>query len=610
MSKNNRIDNSKEVKEQLFEVKTEVKNGIFVFTNKMSIVDFAQNIGKNANEIVKKFFLNGKLYQINHVLEEEEIAELCFDFGLDFKKETNVDAGNFLNNVIFNDSEKELSRRAPIVTVMGHVDHGKTTLIDKMRNANVAATENYGITQHTGAYQVEYKGKKITFLDTPGHEAFSEMRSRGAKLTDIVVLVVAADDGVMPQTKEAIKHAQNANVPIIVFVNKMDKKTIDLDRLKGELAENNVLIEEYGGDVQVVYGSAINKKGINELFEAINLLAELLNLKANKNRYPIGIVVESKIDKGIGSVSTVIVENGTLCKGDYIVAGSAFGRVRTITDHMGKNIEKAYPGTPAVISGLNSSPLAGDRFIGFEDEKFAKKIAQEKATIDKKERLLEATQTINLAPNQKEINVIVRSDTQGTAEAIKHELEKMQSEEFYVNVIGASAGQVTDNDILLAQASHSIIFGFNIKLTPTIKEAAKRAGVEIIVHNSIYQITEAMEMLLDGKKAPVYEERKIGSAHVIQIFNYSKVGKIAGCMMDEGMVKINSKVKVFKGKKMIFTGYIDSLKREKNDAKEVLKGKDFGCHLSHKFEGFDVDDVFEFFEDIKVENSTKKTKHK
>lgn len=601
MPKKNRLSNVEDVKNQLFEVKTEVKDGVFVFTNKMSIVDFASKIKQNANEIVKKFFLKGKMYPINHILEEEEIAELCFDFGLDFKKETNVDASNFLNTVEFIDDEKSLTLRPPIVTVMGHVDHGKTTLIDKIRKTNVAKTESSGITQHTGAYQIVYKNKKITFIDTPGHEAFSEMRSRGAKVTDIIILVVAADDGVMPQTKEAIKHAKLAKVPIIVFVNKMDKKNVDLDRIKGELAENDVLIEEYGGDVQIVYGSALTEKGIDQLFDAINLLADLLNLKANRNRYPIGTVIESKIDKGIGPVSTLIVENGTLYKGDFLVAGSACGRIRTLMDALGNPLERAHPGTPVIVSGLNNSPLAGDRFIGFQDEKFAKKIANEKETADRKERLLEATQTIDLDGDKKVINVIIKSDVQGTAEAIKSKIQGLDNAEASINVISAAAGQITNNDLLLAQASKAIIFGFNIKPTPSIKQAAKNAKIDLIVHDVIYNILEAVDLILEGQKAPVYEERKIGTAHIIKIFKFSKVGNIAGCMMDEGIVKSTAKVKLIRGKKIIHTGSLDSLRRDVNDVKEVEKGKDFGCHFK-RFEDIQLDDILEFYEDIRVDN--------
>lgn len=599
MPRKNRISNVDEVKNQLSDIKTEVKNGVFIFTNKMPLGEFAQKIGMNANDLIKRFLMKGKLYQINYVLDEEEIAEVCMERGLDFRKEQNIDAANFLHAVKFEDDEKSLVKRPPIITVMGHVDHGKTTLIDFIRKTKVAETESSGITQHTGAYQVVYKGNKITFIDTPGHEAFTEMRSRGAKITDIIILVVAADDGVMPQTREAIDHAKAADVPIIVFVNKIDKPNRDLERIKRELAECNVIVEEYGGDVQMVTGSALKGQGIEDLFEAISLLAQLLDLKANRSRYPVGTVIESKIDKGVGVVSTLIVENGSLYKGDFIVAGSSYGRVRSLKDATGKQMEHAHPGTPVVVTGLNNSPLAGDRFIGFQDEKFAKKLAEEKAQIDKNRALYDKSQTSEIEIGKKVFNVIIRSDVQGTAEAIKGKIDGMCNDEAMIKVIGAQAGQITNADLLLAQASDARIITFNVKPSAAIKQSAKHSGITIVNYSVIYKIIEDMEAHLKGQKAVVYEEKKIGSAHIIKVFFYSKVGAIAGCMMDEGVVKANCKVKVFRGRKMIHDGVIETLKRELNDSKEVEKGKDFGTHIK-KFDDIKEDDILEFFEDIPV----------
>lgn len=599
MPRKNRISNVDEVKNQLSDIKTEVKNGVFIFTNKMPLGEFAQKIGMNANDLIKRFLMKGKLYQINYVLDEEEIAEVCMERGLDFRKEQNIDAANFLHAVKFEDDEKSLVKRPPIITVMGHVDHGKTTLIDFIRKTKVAETESSGITQHTGAYQVVYKGNKITFIDTPGHEAFTEMRSRGAKITDIIILVVAADDGVMPQTREAIDHAKAADVPIIVFVNKIDKPNRDLERIKRELAECNVIVEEYGGDVQMVTGSALKGQGIEDLFEAISLLAQLLDLKANRSRYPVGTVIESKIDKGVGVVSTLIVENGSLYKGDFIVAGSSYGRVRSLKDATGKQMEHAHPGTPVVVTGLNNSPLAGDRFIGFQDEKFAKKLAEEKAQIDKNRALYDKSQTSEIEIGKKVFNVIIRSDVQGTAEAIKGKIDGMCNDEAMIKVIGAQAGQITNADLLLAQASDARIITFNVKPSAAIKQSAKQSGITIVNYSVIYKIIEDMEAHLKGQKAVVYEEKKIGSAHIIKVFFYSKVGAIAGCMMDEGVVKANCKVKVFRGRKMIHDGVIETLKRELNDAKEVEKGKDFGIHIK-KFDDIKEDDILEFFEDVPV----------
>lgn len=594
-----RISNVDEVRNQLFDVKTEVKNGVFIFTNTMPIGEFAKKINLAPTEIIKNFLLKGKMYQINHVLTEEEIAEICMEHNLDFKKEKNVDASNFLNMVQFEDDPKSLSRRAPVITVMGHVDHGKTTLIDFIRKTRVADTESSGITQHTGAYQIEHKNRKITFIDTPGHEAFSQMRTRGAKITDIIILVVAADDGVMPQTKEAIQLSKLAKVPLIVFVNKIDKPNKDVEKVKRELAENDVIVEDYGGDVQIVYGSAKTGEGVDKLFEAILLLTDLLDLKANANRYPVGTVIESKIDRGVGVVSSLIIENGTLVKGDFLVAGSSYGRIRSLTDALGKSMEEATPGTPVVVTGLNNSPLAGDRFIGFEDEKFAKKLAEEKAEIDKN-RILNDRNTSNTNEEGKKIfNVIIRSDVQGTSEAIRSKLDNMSNNEAMIKVIGAQVGQVTNSDLLLAQASDAMIITFNIKVSSGVKQSAKQAGIKLINYDVIYKIIEDMQALLDGEKAVVYEEKKIGSSHIMKVFFYSKVGSIAGCMMDEGVVKAGCKVKVFRGKKMTHAGVLDSLKREINDAKEVEKGKDFGCHIK-KFDDIKEDDILEFFEDVPV----------
>lgn len=597
--KQTRISNVSEIKEQLQNTKTELKDGVFVFTGKMSITDFAKVTKISANDIIKKFFLKGKMYNLNQILDEEEIAELCIDNGFDFQKETNVDGTNFLDEVMFQDQEADLEKRYPIITVMGHVDHGKTTLIDKIRNSNIVSTELSGITQHTGAYQINYKNSKITFLDTPGHEAFTKMRARGAKVTDIIILVVAADDGVMHQTKEAIIHAKAANVPIIVFVNKMDKPNKDLDRLKGELAQAEVVIEEYGGDTQIVYGSAINGQGITDLFDAIMLLADLLDLKANPSRYPIGTIIESRIDKGAGVVSTIIVENGTLMKGDFIVAGSKYGRIRTLSDAQGEPLDKVLPGSPAIITGLNYAPDAGDKFVGFNNEKFAKKLANEKAFADKMNLLHDKSISAANTDGKKVINILIKSDVHGTAEALKGQLNALENEDAIIKIISASAGNVNGNDILLAQASNAIIFVFNLKTPAAIKQNAAAQGISLIEHNVIYKIIEDCQSLLDGQKAPIYEERKIAQAHIIKVFYYSKVGKIAGCLVDSGTVKANSKVKVYRKGILIHDGVIESLRRELNDVKEVIKGKDFGTHIKN-FDDIAEDDVLEFFEDVRI----------
>lgn len=582
-----RKENKKEVQDQLKDVKTGIVDGVFVFTGPMSIGEFASTIDKPATTIIGHFFKLGKMFNINQTIDEEQIAELCLEFGYDFQKENEINASNFMDEIEINDDPKDLKERPPVITIMGHVDHGKTTLIDKIRNANVAAGEAGGITQHTGAYQVNYKGKDITFLDTPGHEAFTAMRARGAKVTDIVILVVAADDGVMPQTKEAIDHAKAAGVPMIVFVNKMDKPGADTERVKGELSQVDVVAEDWGGDVQFIYGSGLKGTGISELFDAINIQAEVLELKANPNRLPIGTVVESQLDKGKGPVATVIVQHGTLYARDFIVAGSKYGKIRTLLDTNGNEVEKALPGTPVVITGLSYTPNAGDRFFGFHDEKFAKKLAKDKEFADKQTELKERA-TITFEDGIKVINIIIKADVQGTTEAVKHSLAKLENEEAKVNVVRVSVGTFTESDILLAAASNAILYGFNIKPSAELRQLASEKKVDIRVHNIIYKMIEEVEGMLTGLKAPKYEEKHLGEAVVTKTFFYSKVGTIAGSMMNEGVFKSGALVRVIRNDKVVFEGKLDSLKRGIDDAKLVEKGKEFGCHVK----GFD--DIKEF----------------
>lgn len=599
MSKKSRISNQRDVESQLKSIKTEVKNGVFIFTNSLPLGEFAKKISVNPNDLIKSFMMKGKLYQINHMLDEEEIAEVCMEHNLDFKKEQNVDASNFLNRVEFEDDESSLKKRPPVITIMGHVDHGKTTLLDFIRKTKVAESESSGITQHVGAYQVSNEKGTITFIDTPGHEVFTEMRSRGAQVTDIVILVVAADDGVKPQTKEAILHAKAANAPIIVFVNKMDKANVDVEKVKRELAENDVIVEEYGGDVITVYGSAKTGEGIDLLLDNIIAFSDLMDLKANPNRYSSGIVIESRADKGVGVVATLLITNGTLYKGDFVVAGSSFGRIKMLKTTTGKVIENAIPGMPVVVSGLNTSPLAGDRFISFDDEKYAKKIALEKQQMDKKQDLFAKAQAMANEEGKKILNVIIRSDVQGTSEALKSSLDGMCNDDAVIKVIGAQTGEVTNSDLLLAQASNAIIITFRIKANTNIKQSAKQANVKIAYYDVVFKVIEDMQSLLDGEKAIVYEEKKIGSGHVIKTFYFSKVGTIAGTMLDEGVVKLGCKVKVFRKRKLIHEGLVESLRRDINDVKEVEKGKDFGMTIK-KFNDFNEDDIVEFFEDVAV----------
>lgn len=594
---NKRQSNVGNIKKHLATAETKLVNGVFVFHGPLTISDFSKKINVNAASILTIFFKKGVMKNINSSLNEEEIAELCLEFNLDFKKEDVVDAQNILDKLEIIDDPNDLVSRPPIVTIMGHVDHGKTTLIDQIRKSNVLDTEFGGITQHTGAYQVKFKDRRITFLDTPGHEAFTEMRSRGAKVTDIVIIVVAADDGVKPQTIEAIDHAKAANVPIIVFVNKIDKPNVDLEKVKSQLSEHNIVCEEWGGDIQFVYGSAIKNKNIDQLLEAIFLQADLLDLKANLNRDPIGTIIESKLDRGKGVVSTVIVQNGTLYPRDFIVAGGQYGNIRSLTTVEGKPLEKAFPGMPCIITGLNKNPLAGDKFIVLSDEKFAKKMAEEKQYLDKQKELSEKNSII-VKDGIKTINIIIKTDVQGTAEAIKNSISKIKNDEVIINVIRSGAGEINKADIILAEASNARIYAFNNEgLNSDVKKMAESKNVKIIKHNIIYKIIEELSLLIKTLKEPVYEEKLIGEAIVIQLFYYSKVGTIAGCKQMQGICKEFSKVEVYRKNKMIFKGTINSLKREKNDVKIVEKGFDFGTHIKD-FDKIEVDDELKFYEDV------------
>lgn len=594
---NKRQSNVGNIKKHLATAETKLVNGVFVFHGPLTISDFSKKINVNAASILTIFFKKGVMKNINSSLNEEEIAELCLEFNLDFKKEDVVDAQNILDKLEIIDDPNDLVSRPPIVTIMGHVDHGKTTLIDQIRKSNVLDTEFGGITQHTGAYQVKFKDRRITFLDTPGHEAFTEMRSRGAKVTDIVIIVVAADDGVKPQTIEAIDHAKAANVPIIVFVNKIDKPNVDIEKVKSQLSEHNIVCEEWGGDIQFVYGSAIKNKNIDQLLEAIFLQADLLDLKANLNRDPIGTIIESKLDRGKGVVSTVIVQNGTLYPRDFIVAGGQYGNIRSLTTVEGKPLDKAFPGMPCIITGLNKNPLAGDKFIVLSDEKFAKKMAEEKQYLDKQKELSEKNSII-VKDGIKTINIIIKTDVQGTAEAIKNSISKIKNDEVIINVIRSGTGEINKADIILAEASNARIYAFNNEgLNSDVKKMAESKNVKIIKHNIIYKIIEELSLLIKTLKEPVYEEKLIGEAIVIQLFYYSKVGTIAGCKQMQGICKEFSKVEVYRKNKMIFKGTINSLKREKNDVKIVEKGFDFGTHIKD-FDKIEVDDELKFYEDV------------
>ena len=597
--KSKRISNDDEIKNQLVDIKVELKDGVFIFTGPMSVNEFAKRINKSTNEILTNLFKKGIMYTLNSILSEEEIAEICFEYGFDFKKEIELNESNFMDHFEINDDQKDLVPRPPIITIMGHVDHGKTTLIDKIRKSNITSTEAGGITQHTGAYQVNHKKRLITFLDTPGHEAFTAMRLNGAKVTDIVILVVAADDGVMPQTVEAIDHAKAAKVPIIVFINKMDKPNADPEKVKGDLSKHDILAEDWGGDTTFIYGSALTGQGIEDLFEAIILQADILNLRANKNRSPIGTVIEANILTGKGTIATLMITNGTIYKRDFIVAGSNFGRIKTLLSIEGKEIESAGPGTPVIITGLNYLPKSGDKFLGFEDEKFAKKLANKKAFSDKQNELINKNINLNNAGDKKVVNLIIKSDVQGTAEAIKYSLSKLSNKDVIINIVRYSSGSITNSDILLAKASNAIIFAFNLKVDASIRNQAAQEKIIIKTSSIIYEIIEEVENIIKSYGEPEYEEIKVGEAVIQKIFFYSKVGNIAGCLTTSGVIKINTKMKLIRNNKVIHEGILETLQHGKDTIKKIEKGKEFGTHIKD-FNDIKEGDIIETYENVLI----------
>lgn len=586
-----------------------INNGVFVFTRSLTVGELAKELNINASDIIKKLFLQKKLVTINQYLDDETIGEICLEFGYDFKKEEIINEEDFEKAQI-EDKEEDLQDRPPVVTVMGHVDHGKTTLIDAIRNSNLAANEVGGISQEIGAYQKVVNGKKITFIDTPGHEAFSAMRSRGASVTDIVVLVVAADDGVMPQTIEAIDHAKAAAVPIIVAINKIDVPGANPEKVLNELMQHDVIAEKFGGDVLTCEISAKKKLGINDLLEDILLQAEMLQLRANPKRYAIGTVLEAELDKGEGPKATLLVQNGTLYNNDYVVVGTTYGKIRRMTNEFKQVIKEVGPGTPCSVIGLSEVPLAGDRFMAFPTEKQAKEIA-EKRKLKKVQEERAASNGVSslddlyskISEGQlAQINIVLKTDSTGSAEAVKGALEKLNNEQVKVNVIRAAAGAITESDILLASASDAIIYGFNVRPSAMIRKKAEEEKVEIRLHRIIYALTEEMEDAIKGKMKKEEIEVVIGQAEVRNIFKISKVGEIAGCMVTDGVIKINSKCRVLRDGAIVYEGAIESLKRFKDDAKEVKQGYECGLRVTNYNDIYE-NDIIECYEMKEKDNA-------
>ena len=564
-----------------------IKDGVISYEEGITVGELAEKLGQTPANVIKVLFLLGTMVTINSSLNDEQVELICLEYGCECEKHVPVDEVNF-ENIEVVDDEADLQPRCPVVTIMGHVDHGKTTLLDTIRKSAVVDGEFGGITQHIGAYQVEVNGKKVTFLDTPGHEAFTAMRARGAQVTDIVIIVVAADDGVMPQTKEAIDHAKAAGVPIVVAINKIDKEGADPERIKAEMAEEGLLPEEWGGDTVYCENSAKKKIGIEELLETLTVVAELADLKANPNRYAYGSVVEGKLDKGRGAVATLLVENGTLRASDPIVVGAAYGRVRQMLDDKGRVIKEALPGTPVEITGLNEVPVAGDKFMVFETEKQARSVGETrmKAKIEKDRNSGAALSLDDLYSQIKEgqiidLNIIVKADVQGTAEAVKASLEKIDVDGVRVNVIRSTVGAISESDVILASASQAIIYGFNVRPDAKVRNKAEEENVEIRLHNVIYKMVEEIETAMKGMLAPEYHEVITGQAEIRQVIKASKIGNIAGCYVTDGSIKRNCGIRLIRDGIVVYEGKLASLRRFKDDVKEVNAGFECGLNIEN-----------------------------
>ena len=568
----------------------------------MTVGELSEVLSIGSTELIKKLFMELKIMaNINQSLTLEQIELIAMDYGKEIQEEVEINKEDLDLYFEVEDAEKDLKERAPIVTIMGHVDHGKTTLLDTIRNSRVTAGEAGGITQHIGAYQVRAKDKKITFLDTPGHAAFTTMRARGAKITDVTILVVAADDGVMPQTIEAINHAKAAEVPIIVAVNKMDKPQANPDRVMNELVEYGLISEEWGGDTIFVQISALKGEGIDELLENILLVTEMQELKANPNRLALGTVIEAKLDKGRGAVATLLVQNGSLNVGDPLVVGNTFGRVRAMINDRSKNIQTAKPSTPVEITGLQDVPNAGDRFVVFGDEKTARQIGEKR-----QQQYIETTRQANSAVSldtlfeqmkqgeMKDLNIIIKADVQGSVEALAMSLAKIDVEGVNVRIIHTGVGAINESDITLAVASNAVVIGFNVRPDNNAKQMAQTEQVDIRLHSIIYKVIEEIEAAMTGLLDPEFVEKVIGLAEVRQVYKVSKIGTIAGAYVTEGKVSRDGKVRVIRDSVVIYEGEIDTLRRFKDDVKEVQSGYECGMTVEN-FNDIKEGDVFEVY---------------
>ena len=581
--------------------KQEVEEKVLYYENGMSVLEISEAINVSVTELVRKLFISmGMMVSANSSMDRETAELLALEYGFELKDKQITDMTRF-DEMEFVDDEKDLVSRPPIVTVMGHVDHGKTTLIDTIRSTHVTAGEAGGITQHIGAYQVEKNGRLITFIDTPGHAAFTEMRARGAQVTDIVVLIVAADDGIMPQTKEAIQHAKAADVPIIVAINKMDKPDANPDRIKQELTEFGLLPEEWGGDTIVVPISALRGDGIPELLEMILLVADLKEYKANPNRLGMGTVIEARLDKNRGPLASLLVSNGTIKVGDVLVVGNTYGKIRTMTDEKGKPVQAAGPAKPVEVTGIEEVPFAGEKFMIYNNEKKAREVAETRAFnkfqlekgIGKNVSLSEMLKN-KKDDSLKQLNLILKCDVQGSIEAVKGLLQKIEIEGTQINIIASSVGGVVESDVNLAIASNAIIICFNVRPIAYVQDMAKEHGIEIRLYSIIYKLQEDIEKAVKGLLDPIFEEKNTGQAEVRETYKVSKIGTIAGCYVTSGYIPRGAGVRLIRDSIVIYTGKLSSLKRFKDDVKEVKQGYDCGLTIEN-FNDIKVGDVIECF---------------
>ncbi len=590
-------------KEKLKSNKEVVESNTVTYEEGMSVADLAEKIGVSAGEVVKKLIGMGLMISSSQSISFDDASVVVLDYNKELVRAETTDISNFEEYVI-TDKEEDLVLRPAVVTIMGHVDHGKTTLLDYIRHSNVASGEAGGITQAIGAYQVERDGRKITFIDTPGHEAFTEMRARGASVTDIVIIIVAADDGVMPQTREAIDHAKAAGVPIIVALNKIDKPNTNIEKIMSELSELGLTPEEWGGDTIYVKISAKSGEGVDNLLDNINALAEVLELKANPNRYAVGSVIEAKLDKNKGAVVTLLIQNGTLRLGDPIVVGTAHGKIRTLRDDTGREIVEAEPSKPVEITGIEEVPVAGDKFMAFESEKEARAVSLKRKEAHAAQKFARKALSLDelfdsIKEGRKEINVVLKTDVKGSEEAVKNALLKINVEGVKVNVIRSGCGAITESDIVLAHASNAIVIGFNVIPPREVKERAKSYEVEIRLYNIIYKLVEEIESAMKGMLDPEFEEVVIGEVEVRQLFHFSKVGNIAGSHVKSGVVKLGSLCRVIRDGIVVTTSKIASLQREKDQAKEVKEGYDCGI-IVENFPDIKEGDMLEIFEEREV----------